>query len=57
MRGRGVRRRASRDKTYRCDDYTVGCIVTARRLPLLATALLMLGSLAVIGYRTTTSLA
>jgi hypothetical protein len=43
------------DKSYRCEDYTVGCLVTVRQLPLLSMVLLMLGSLAVIGYRAATS--
>jgi general secretion pathway protein G len=43
------------DKTYRCADYSVGCLVTARQLPLLAMELLMLGSLIVIGYRAATA--
>jgi general secretion pathway protein G len=41
------------DKTYRCADYSVGCLVTVKQLPLIAMVLLMLGSLIVIGYRAT----
>ena len=41
------------DKSYRCEDYSVGCVVTARQLPFAALALLMLISLAVLGYRST----
>jgi general secretion pathway protein G len=41
-----------RDKSYRCADYFVGCVVTARQVSPIALMLVSLVSLAVICYRT-----